>query len=186
MIKSLGREWSSDQGRFSPIKILDPSCKHFYGWLLLGLINVWGASFHSFECHPSVLLVWGIINTPRLPALTKYFWTKWTCTHSEMGRNPMGRNHTVAHQGACPSASATYGRLIPVYLASYQAFFWVRGYGVPCSTHSVVLHLLFIFEYYARTKHLALFPGLHAQHVMLGTSILCSSLTLTPQCPAFT
>ena len=29
-IKSLGMEWSSDQGWFSTIKILDPSCKCFY------------------------------------------------------------------------------------------------------------------------------------------------------------
>ena len=29
-IKSLGTEQSSDQGRFSPIKILDPGHKHFY------------------------------------------------------------------------------------------------------------------------------------------------------------
>jgi len=31
-IKSLGTEWSSDQGRFSPIKILDPGRKCFYRW----------------------------------------------------------------------------------------------------------------------------------------------------------
>ena len=29
-IKSFGTERSSDQGRFSPIKILDPGRKHFY------------------------------------------------------------------------------------------------------------------------------------------------------------
>jgi len=30
VITSLGREWSSDQGQFSPIKILDPGRKCFY------------------------------------------------------------------------------------------------------------------------------------------------------------